>query len=181
MITGKRYAELAKDTRYNILTYNQCDCQGFVERVLYDAGVRDEKGNRLNWRGSNHMWRDALSWKGTVEECKAKFGEIPLGAWVFQLVFNGDEQKRGYYDDEGNAQHVGIYIGDNLCKDSTKIAGKRDGVGVRPLKDWNRIGLCKYIDYTETNKDNNYDRYISIIKDLYSLIGELERMVINDF
>ena len=177
MITGSQFAEQAKSERYNTLKYSQCDCQGFVERVLYDCGVRKPDGSRYDWRGSNHMWRDALSWKGTKEECIAKFGEIPLGAWVFQLVFNGDERERGYYDNEGNAQHVGIFVGGEVCRDSTKIQNKRDGVGDRPLKDWNRIGLCKLIDYQTPIKDNNTDRFISILSDLRKLLTELERMI----
>lgn len=172
MISGKQFANQAKSTKYDGIKYSQYDCQAFVEKVLSDSG---EKGH--NWKGSNHMWRTALSWKGTLEECKAKFGTIPVGAWVFNLKYDGGEKARGYNDNEGNAYHVGIYLGDDNTRDSTKITGKRDGVGYRPLKEWNRVGLCKYLDYSETNKDNDSSKITEIIDVFRTLLDELERML----
>ena len=110
-VTGKKFAEQAKSEEYTGIKYSTLDCQAFVEKVLYDSGCRKQNGSAYNWKGSNSMWRTALSWKGTIEECKAKFGKIPLGAWVFKLKFDGGEKDRGYSDKEGNACHVGIYVG----------------------------------------------------------------------
>lgn len=172
MVTGKQFAIQAKSEEYTGLKYNQYDCQAFVEKVLSDSG---EKGH--NWKGSNHMWRNALSWKGTLQECIDKFGCIPLGAWVFNLKFDGGEKDRGYNDKEGNAYHVGIYVGNDNTRDSTKITGKRDGVGYRPLKEWNRVGLCKYLDYETDNKDNNSSKITEIIDVFRALLDELERML----
>lgn len=172
MVTGKQFALQAKSDKYNGLKYNQYDCQAFVEKVLSDSG---EKGH--NWRGTNHMWRNALSWKGTLQECIDKFGYIPLGAWVFNLKFDGGEKDRGYNDKEGNAYHVGIFVGDDNTRDSTKITGKRNGVGYRPLKEWNRVGLCKYLDYGIDNKDNNSSKITEIIDVFRGLLDELERML----
>ena len=182
MITNVKFAEQAKSSKYDKLKYSQYDCQAFVEKVLYDAGCRKSDGSAYNWKGSNSMWRNALSWKGTKEECIATFGCIPLGAWVFIVAHDGGEKEKGYNDNEGNAKHVGIYVGDDTTRDSTR-GTKRDGVGYRPLKDWNMIGLCKYldyIDYSTPNKDNNHDKYISIISEIRGLLSELERMIIND-
>ena len=176
MKTGHDFAEQAINPKYDKLTYKQYDCQAFVELVLYDTGVRKEGNKMYNWKGSNSMWRNALSWKGTKEECIAKFGYIPEGAWVFMLDYDGGEKERGYDDDQGNAHHVGIYVGNNNTRDS---AGSRGGVGYRPLKDWNRVGLCKYLDYGENNKDNtNVDKILSIVTDMRNLIDELERMIL---
>lgn len=178
MYTGKEFANQAKSTKYDKLKYTQYDCQAFVELVLYDTGVKKPDGKAYNWKGSNSMWRNALSWKGTKEECIAKFGCIPLGAWVFMLSYDGGEVDRGYHDGEGNANHVGIYVGDDNTRDS---AGSRGGVGYRPLKDWNRVGLCKYLDYNIDNKDNSdKDKYLSIINDIRKLVDDLERMIVND-
>lgn len=176
MITGKQFAEQARSEKYNNIKYTQADCQGFVEKVLYDSGCRKPDGQAYNWKGSNSMWRNALSWKGTPEECKERFGEIPLGAWVFIVKYDGGEVEKGYHDSEGNAVHVGIYVGNDETRDSTRNA-KRDGVGYRPLKDWNRIGLCKYLDYSVNNKDNKIDRSKEIINYFRSLLDELERMI----
>ena len=176
MVTGKKFAEQAKSSKYDNIKYSSCDCQAFVEKVLYDSGCRKADGTAYNWKGSNSMWRNALSWKGTLEECKAKYGKIPDGAWVFNVRFDGGEKEKGYNDNQGNAYHVGIYVGDDQTRDSTRISGKRDGVGYRPLKEWNRIGLCKYLDYTGTNKDNKTEAK-EIIDIFRAMLDELERMI----
>lgn len=177
MITGKKFAEQARSDKYDKLKYSQADCQGFVEKVLFDSGCRKADGQAYNWKGSNSMWRNALSWKGTEEECIKAFGCVPLGAWTFILKFDGGEKEKGYNDSEGNATHVGIYVGNDETRDSTRNSKGRDGVGYRPLKDWNRIGLCKYLDYSVTNKDNNITRGKEIINYFRSLLDELERMI----
>lgn len=178
MHTGKEFANQAISSRYDNLKYSQYDCQAFVEKVLFDTGVKKSNGQAYNWKGSNSMWRNALSWKGTKDECIKTFGYIPLGAWVFMVSRDGGEVEKGYHDDEGNANHVGIYVGDDNTRDS---AGSRGGVGYRPLKDWNMVGLCKYLDYKVINNDNiNKDKYLSVITDIRALLDELERMVTND-
>lgn len=178
MATGKEFANQAKSSKYDRYTYQQYDCQAFVEKVLFDTGVKKPDGNMYNWKGSNSMWRNALTWKGSIDECRKTFGEIPLGAWVFMVSYDGGEKEKGYHDEEGNANHVGIYVGDNNTRDS---AGSRGGVGYRPLKDWNKVGLCKYLDYTETNNDNiSKDRLLSVLSDIQKLLVELERMINYD-
>lgn len=180
MVTGTAFAKQACSAKYDKLKYDNVDCQAFVEKVLYDSGCRKSDGAAYNWKGSNSMWRNALSWKGSIAECIATFGAVPLGAWVFIVANDGGEKEKGYNDTEGNAKHVGIYVGDDNTRDSTR-GTKRDGVGYRPLKDWNMVGLCKYLDYQKGNKDNNLDRYLSIISEVRSLIDELERMIRDDF
>lgn len=149
MITGKQFAQQANADKYRTIKYSQYDCQAFVELVLRDCGVRNSSGGIYNWKGSNEMWRHALSWKGTIAECRQTFGSIPDGAWVFMVAHDGGEVIRGYHDNEGNASHVGIYCKPedrNSVRDSTK--GKnRDGVGYRPLSDFTHIGLPSMISY----------------------------------
>ena len=182
MHTGKEYADKAKSTSYDKLKYSQYDCQAFCELVLKDIGVRNSKGQPYNWKGSNDMYRNAVSWVGTIEECKRKFGEIPVGAWAFMWDTTGNEKLRGYYDGKGNASHVGIYVGGDNVRDSTILrnaSGKvtRDGVGNRPLKAFNKIGLPFMLDFPGTNNkikieidrgevDNIYSSLQSIIKKL---------------
>lgn len=156
MHTGKEYAEKAKDKAYDKIKYAQRDCQAFCELVLKDIGVRNSNGKPFDWKGSNDMYRNAVSWVGTIDECRKKFGEIPLGAWAFMWDNSGKEKERGYYDGKGNASHVGIYVGDDIVRDSTILknaAGQitRDGVGNRYLKHFQKIGLCKYLDFDCTN------------------------------
>ena len=151
MITGKQYAEQAKSPKYDRLTYENTDCQKFAETVLKDCGVRKDNGTVYDWKGSNSMWRNGLLWKGNIEECIATYGEIPEGAWVFIHAYDGGEVERGYHDNEGNAKHVGIYVGgddpNKMVRDSTR-SRTRDGVGYRKLEGFNMVGLPYMIDYS---------------------------------
>ena len=144
MIKSADFVKQAESAKYTGISYDALDCQAFVEKVLSDAG---EKGH--NWRGSNHMWREALSEKRegiTVDE-------VPPGAWLFTLKHDGGEKKRGYNDDEGNAKHVGIYLGEGKVRHSTS-AGTHD-VQYDKISSsrWTAWGLCKYIDYGSTSAD----------------------------
>ena len=113
MFTGIEYGKQAENPKYDILKYNQVDCQAFCEKVLYDLGVRTSSGGRYDWRGSNDMWRNAVSWKGTIEEAIQKFGCVPVGSWAFMVKHDGGEIPRGYHDNEGNASHVAIVVNQN--------------------------------------------------------------------
>lgn len=150
------YADQAQSSRYTGIPYSKLDCQGFVEQVLKDCGVTKPDGSVYNWKGSNSMWRNALKWKGTIEEAKTEFGEIPLGSWAFIVKHDGGERDRGYNDNEGNAAHVGIYCRRNSgeeVRDSTKT-NTRDGVGYRSIKGFTHIGLPKMIIYAHTVSDD---------------------------
>lgn len=169
MLTGTDFAMKAQSDEYTGIPYSKLDCQAFVERVLRDAGCRNTAGNAYNWRGSNSMWRNALSWKGTLAECYTKFGRIPLGAWVFIVKDDGGEKDRGYNDNAGNASHVGIYCRDDSdpVRDSTKTKS-RDGVGYRKLDGFTHVGLCKYISYDGTNSEEEALKAIEILRNYES-------------
>lgn len=144
-VTGTRLVEQAITGHYEGTPYSKLDCQGFVEQVLKDTGVRKPDGTPYNWRGSNSMWRNYIKWKGTKEECVKKFGEIPLGAFLFIVKWDGGEVERGYHDGEGNASHVGLYTGTTPlpCMDSQ---GNR-GVDYCKLGIFTHVGLMDMIDY----------------------------------
>lgn len=144
-VTGRELAERAISGNYIGTPYSKLDCQGFVEEVLKDCGVRKPDGTVYNWRGSNSMWRNYITWKGTIAECKQKFGEIPLGAFLFLWKNDGGEIERGYNDGLGNASHVGLYVGTEPlpCIDSQ---GNR-GVDYCKLNVFTHVGLMSMIDY----------------------------------
>ena len=180
--TGKQYAEQAKDKKYEKLTYDNVDCQAFCELVLKDIGVRQANGAVYNWKGSNDIARHACSWVGTKEECISQFGFIPLGAWAFIWDNTGNEKQRGYYDGLGNYSHIGIYVGDDIVRDSTRIKNSsgvviRDGVANRKLSAFNRIGLAKMLDFTVQPQYNNHDKILSIIAEIRNKLTELEGAV----
>lgn len=157
-VSNDVFTTQANSSKYTGKRYSELDCQGFVEQVLKDCDVRKDNGYPYNWKGSNSMWRNALAWKGTVDECIQMFGTIPLGAWVFIVKNDGGEIERGYNDNQGNASHVGI-----LCKnpsetkdcvrDSTE-SRTRDGVGYRTLDSFTHVGLPKMINYNTKVTEN---------------------------
>ena len=149
--TATAYATQAMSDKYTGIPYNKLDCQAFVEQVLKDCNVRKPDGTAYNWRGSNDMWRNALSWKGTIQEAITRFGSIPVGSWAFIVKNDGGEKERGYHDNEGNAAHVGIYCREQYdpIRDSTRTS-YRDGVGYRELSGFTHIGLPFMIDYVST-------------------------------
>lgn len=168
-VTGRDYAIQAQSDKYDNVPYSSLDCQGFVEKVLKDCKVTKPDGTYYNWKGSNSMWRNALAWKGTIEECKLIYDCIPLGAWVFIVKNDGGEQERGYFDDQGNAVHVGIYCNDsNLpVRDSTKN-NKRNGVGYRSLKGFTHVGLPLMIRFKDDISASDALRSVSILRDISS-------------
>ena len=147
--------------------YSVMDCQGFVERALSDCG------NKTNLAGSN-AWYRRMTWVGSPEECKAKFGKIPLGAFLFILSDNGKEPDHYKSDGIGNASHIGIYTnmsGAEMVKVSidkfknSAASGYNFGNGAihssssrahvctstfagKAIRGgWNKIGLWNEIDY----------------------------------
>ena len=149
-ISGKALVKQAVMGGYVGTPYSRLDCQGFVEEVLWDCGVRKSDGTPYNWRGSNSMWRNFIQWRGTIDECRRKFGCIPEGAFMFLVKHDGGEIEKGYHDSLGNAKHVGLYIGkandEYPCMDSQ---GGR-GVDICKLNVFTHVGLMTMIDYENT-------------------------------
>lgn len=155
MITAEIFVEQAQSAKYDGVSYNALDCQAFVEKVLNDAG---EKGH--NWRGSNHMWRDALTEKHPLEAV----ADVPPGAWLFTLKHDGGEKNRGYNDNEGNAKHVGIYLGNGRVRHSTSAGdyGVQYDDIISPR--WTAWGLCKYIDYSPDTGKADREKALAALK-----------------
>lgn len=144
--TGQDIAEQAVTGNYVGIPYSKYDCQAFVEQVLKDLGVRKPGGSPYNWKGSNSMFRNHIRWRGTIEECRKKFGSIPKGAFMFLVKHDGGEEEKGYHDGLGNASHVGLYIGasPNPCMDSQP----NGGVQMRKLNVFTHVGLMEMVDYS---------------------------------
>ena len=132
-------------------SYEEMDCQEFVERCMADAGLK------MDLKGSNAWYREVLKhgWIGTPEQCKKKFGSVPKGALLFIHAFDGGEIKRGYHDDFGNASHIGIKTGRG--KGAIHSSSSRGGVVESEFNDktirnggWNRVGLYNKFTYGKT-------------------------------
>ena len=129
-------------------SYEEMDCQEFVERCLAEVGIR------MDLKGSNAWWRE-MTWTGTPEECVKIFGSVPKGAFLFILEMDGGEEKRGYHDGKGNASHIGIKTGRG--KGAIHSSDTRGCVAESEFHDktiknggWNRVGLWDQMDYGKT-------------------------------
>lgn len=138
-------ADLAWAVRaYEGRSYDEMDCQKFVERCLRDIGIREDLA------GSN-AWFRAMTWTGTPEECKASFGRIPTGAFLFILAKDGKEPEKYRSDGIGNASHIGIYTGTG--KGAWHSSKSQGGVCESSFKGrtinggWNRVGLWDALAY----------------------------------
>ena len=173
MVDRKKFCEAALNPALLGTPYSKYDCQAYVEKVLRDCGV-----NR-NWRGSNHMWREALSWRGSVEECIARFGEIPPGACLFTVKNDGGERARGYKDNDGNAAHIGIYTGVNGGARHSTTGGVQD-CKAPDSKRWTHVGFLKDVDFSsyletaEPKQSQISDKMRKIISDLENIIKDME-------
>lgn len=145
MATGEELS--LQGDKYLGTPYSEMDCQAFWERCLKDVGVRKDLA------GSNAWIREMMThgWVGTPEECKAKYGQIPLGAALYILKQDGNEPAKYHGDGVGNASHIGMYIGredgaihsssSRGCVAYSAFKGKSINGG------WNRVGLWDQIDY----------------------------------
>lgn len=179
MISARKFAECALLPKWEKFSYSSMDCQGFVEAVLKDLGIRKPDGSVYNWKGSNSMYRTFYSWRGTKEEAIQKYGEVPIGAFVYVWDPTG-EQEKGYTDGRGNAKHVGIYCGNNTVRDSTRYknaAGDyvRNGPGTTTLKSYNRVTLFVGLDYNQNNTySSSVEECMAIIDRIRKELTELE-------
>ena len=137
--SAESYAEYADDVKWIGIPYEQWDCQAFVEQMLKGVGCY------YNWRGSNHMWREGVTRKGTLSEMKTmQGGDLLAGTWLFTVKHDGGELERGYRDNEGNAAHVGIYLGDGRVIHSTTGGVQWDEI---TSSRWTHAGECCKLYY----------------------------------
>lgn len=166
MITGKHIAETAENSGLLGTPYSKLDCQAFVEEVLKLAGLKI-----INYRGSNHMWRELVYDRSPVT--KETAANIIPGVLVFKVKFDGGEAKRGYHDQMGNAYHVGINLGNGRVMHSTT-----GGVQYGSTKDWTDYAYIKDVEYGgekgNEGKGSTWLKCYQIIDDIIKLLKEME-------
>ena len=142
--TGRQLVQAIKTSGLIGTPYSKLDCQAAVEKALSLVGVV------VNYRGSNHMWRELVHDRMTYDECIRKYGCIPPGAFCFSLYHDGSEIAKGYRDTMGAAKHVGICLGDG----NTIFHSTSGGVqyGTFGAAGTNRIALCNLLRY-ETDQE----------------------------
>ena len=142
-------ADIAKaGFQYIGVPYSTLDCQAFVEKCLADCGIKK------NLPGSNAWYREVAQngWVGTPEECVAKYGTVPKGAFLFILENDGKEPDKYKADGMGNASHIGIVTGQG--KGAIHSSASRGCVCESEFHNktikgggWNRVGLLDAVDY----------------------------------
>lgn len=129
--------------------YGDMDCQAAVEAALVRAGLAR---SMVNLAGSNAHYRNCL-WTGTPQRLCDLLGvkKVPAGVFVFIVLASGEPAKyQG--DGMGNADHIGIYLGNGKTFHSSQTNGgvcvstKFDGYNIVPNGGWNMVGLSGWVD-----------------------------------
>lgn len=122
------------------IPHSKLDCQAAVEKALALVGVI------VNFRGSNHMWREMVHDRMSIQEARALDGTLTPGMICFHLKYDGSEQRRGYHDDMGAAVHVGV-----ILDDETVFHSGARGTEIVPLNKttFNMVSLCDFLRYPE--------------------------------
>lgn len=178
MVTGEQFAKQAIDGGYIGIPYEKLDCQGFVERVLSDCGIRKPNGTVYDWRGSNSMYRNFQQWRGSIKDAEAAFGALPIGCLLYTRKTDGGEKDKGYNDGLGNFSHVGIYLGEPHGVIHSTTGGVQ--WGKYPDKRWNYCSLLSMLEYGCKNTDNEIsDDILKQLDIIQSAATNIERMLKN--
>lgn len=116
--TGESVAAAAVQAVSVGYTYDEMDCQAFVEHCARQAG------GAMDYLGTNDMARRA-AWLGTLDEARAQ-GRLVPGAGV--LIREETEENlpvRYAGDGLGDFSHVGLYVGENALTDTDKNGRRR--------------------------------------------------------
>lgn len=147
------YTALAAVKKVPPITYRQMDCQAFVEYCV------NQRGGRLQFRGSNDMFRNACSWVGSLNQARA-LGYLRPGAWLFIVEQNGGEPAKYKADGLGNASHVGIYTQLNGVE-VVHSSASRGGVFPSTLKNgWTHVGLVKGLEYEDIEEEKKVNEQV---------------------
>ena len=146
-ISAEAFAEAGR--KYLGRSYEEMDCQAFVEKCMADCGLKKDLG------GSNSWYREIRKngWVGTPEECVKLFGNVPAGALLFIREDVGPKTPGKFRDDGiGDITHIGIRTGSGkgaIHSSSTRgcVAESEFKNKTIPNGGWNRVGLYDRIDY----------------------------------
>ena len=110
-----RAATLAAHVGY---TYDELDCQAFVEHCVRQAG------GRMDYLGTNDMARRA-AWLGTLDEARAQGRLVPGAGLLIREATEANLPARYVGDGLGDFSHVGLYVGENALTDTDKNGRRR--------------------------------------------------------
>ena len=116
--TGESVAAAAVQAVGVGYTYDEMDCQAFVEHCVKQAG------GEMAYSGSNDMARNAV-WLGTLQNAKAAGKLVPGAGMLIHEDTEANLPAKYRGDGLGDFSHVGLYVGENALTDTDKNGQKR--------------------------------------------------------
>ena len=99
-------------------TYDEMDCQTFVEHCVKQAG------GAMDYLGTNDMARRA-AWLGTLADARAQGRLVPGAGLLIREETDANLPERYAGDGLGDFSHVGLYVGENALTDVDKNGNAR--------------------------------------------------------
>lgn len=142
-VSSKKVAQAAEDAVSRGITYQQEDCQAFVENTVKRAG-----GEIKDYRGSNDMFRNGCDPEPVELKTALKEGLLSPGCVLFIVEHDGKEPDQYKKDGRGNASHIGFYTDGKY--EVVHSSASKGGVVPSTLKNgWTHIGWLKAVDYLQ--------------------------------
>ena len=116
--TGESVAAAAVQAVSVGYTYDEMDCQAFVEHCARQAG------GRMDYLGTNDMARRA-AWLGTLDEARAQGRLVPGAGLLIREETDANLPARYAGDGLGDFSHVGLYVGPDALTDTDKNGNAR--------------------------------------------------------
>ena len=116
--TGESVAAAAVQAVSVGYTYDEMDCQAFVEHCARQAG------GAMDYLGTNDMARRA-AWLGTLDEARAQGRLVPGAGLLIREETEANLPARYAGDGLGDFSHVGLYVGPDALIDTDKNGSAR--------------------------------------------------------
>lgn len=116
--TGESVAAAAVQAVGVGYTYEEMDCQAFVEHCARQAG------GAMDYLGTNDMARRA-AWLGTLDEARAQGRLVPGAGLLIREETDANLPARYAGDGLGDFSHVGLYVGPDALTDTDKNGNAR--------------------------------------------------------
>lgn len=116
--TGTDVAAAAVQATHVGYTYEDMDCQAFIEHCARQAG------GAMDYLGTNDMARRA-AWLGTLAQARAQGRLVPGAGVLIREETEANLPARYAGDGLGDFSHVGLYVGENALTDVDKSGNAR--------------------------------------------------------
>ena len=153
------------------IPHSKLDCQAAVDKALALVGVK------VNYRGSNDMWRNMVHDRYWIYDYRNKYGSLTPGMICFTLKNDGSEKKRGYYDDMGAAVHVGIILDNDTAFQSASRGTEIITIGKTTFNQVAYCNLIDYIDIQQPQENLSTEKVLEILRGIRKQLESLENAI----